>query len=71
MRFNPGDSVIKLTGGNKMKVVEYTSKGIRCAWVSESYQESFFDESELVLFTEYKNLLNNYKREDVINQILK
>lgn len=71
MKFKPGDSVIKLTGGNKMKVIEYTNEGIRCAWVSEFYLEETFQESDLVLYTEYKSLLNNYKREDVINQILK
>lgn len=71
MKFKPGDSVIKLTGGNKMKVIEYTTEGIRCAWVSELYQEETFQESDLISFSEYKSILNNYKREDVINQILK
>ncbi len=72
MKFKPGDSVIKKTGGNKMKVIEYASSSVvKCAWVSELYQESSFDENQLVLVSEYKSLLNNYKREDVINEILK
>jgi uncharacterized protein YodC (DUF2158 family) len=71
MRFKPGDTVIKITGGNKMKIVECTNIGIRCAWVSESYNEETFHEEELVPISEYKCLLNNYKRNDIIEQILK
>lgn len=71
MKFKPGENVIKLTGGNKMKVIQYTQSGIQCAWVSESYNEKIFKEEELILFSEYKCLLNNYRRDDIIEEILK
>ena len=71
MRFKPGDTVIKNSGGNKMKIIEYTPQGVHCAWVSESYQEGFFDEKDLVPISEYSSILINYKREDKIQQILK
>ena len=71
MRFKPGDTVIKMTGGNKMKIIGYTNLGISCAWITEHYNEETFTEDELVLVSEYKSLLNNYRRDDAINKILK
>jgi uncharacterized protein YodC (DUF2158 family) len=70
MRFTPGDLVIKQTGGNIMKVIQYLSDGVCCAWISDNYNEKVFNENELIYISEYKLLTKSLKREDLINEIL-
>ena len=48
MKFKPGDLVIKNTGGNKMRIISYTSEGVECAWFTEKYHEKTFLEEDLV-----------------------
>jgi uncharacterized protein YodC (DUF2158 family) len=70
MKFRPGDMVIKTSGGNKMKIVEYTPNGVQCVWVSEKYQEGIFNESDLIHISEYTSVLITHERDDKIQQIL-
>jgi uncharacterized protein YodC (DUF2158 family) len=72
MKFRSGDSVIKQTGGNVMKVIQYSSEGVCCGWISENYHEKTFRENELLTLNEY-NLLSTktLRREELIEEILK
>lgn len=70
MKFNPGDIVIKNTGGNRMTILGYSNNEVNCAWVSDNYHEGFFHEDELISIKEYKCMMINEKRNDFINQIL-
>lgn len=70
MKFNPGDLVIKSSGGNKMKVVSFNGNGYDCGWFTEKYHEEFFNEEELVSISQYKSSLMNEKRDDLIKKIL-
>lgn len=65
-----GDLVIKQTGGNVMKVIQYINEGVCCGWISENYNEKVFDENELLHINEYKLLNKSLKREDFIKEIL-
>ena len=73
MKFKPGDIVIKTTGGNKMTVFDKISEGVyKCLWfVGSSYNESIFNEDEIVSIPEWKNLLKIEERDDKINKIFK
>jgi uncharacterized protein YodC (DUF2158 family) len=68
--FNPGDLVIKNTGGNKMKIISFDTKGIICAWFSDRYNEMTFNEKDLIPFSQYKNVLISEQRDDLINKIV-
>jgi uncharacterized protein YodC (DUF2158 family) len=70
MKFKPGDLVIKSTGGNKMKIISCQDTSVDCAWFTETYHESTFDECELVPINQYQTILLTEKREDLIDQIL-
>jgi uncharacterized protein YodC (DUF2158 family) len=70
MDFRPGDLVIKNTGGNKMKIISCQDEKVECAWFTETYHESTFNQNDLVHFGQYKSILVKEKREDLINQIL-
>lgn len=72
MRFRPGDIVIKNTGGNKMRIVEYTNdETVNCMWATESINDALFDESDLLHINEYKSVIKSEKRDDIISEILK
>ena len=70
MMINVGDLVIKKTGGNKMKVVSIAGDKVECVWVSESFNQDFFDLKELLPYTEYDSLFRDEKRNDKISLIL-
>jgi uncharacterized protein YodC (DUF2158 family) len=72
MRFKPGDLVIKITGGNKMRIVDYTDDTtVDCVWATEEIHEGKFNEDDLVDLSEYKNsILVTEKRDVLINSIL-
>lgn len=66
-----GDLVIKNTGGNKMKVVTIIGNQVECAWISESFNQGFFDLKDLLPYAEYNSLFKEEKRNDKISLILK
>lgn len=72
MRFKPGDLVIKNTGGNKMRILECKEDGtVDCVWATENLHEGLFNEEDLVSIDDYKSVILNEKRDDMINRILK
>lgn len=71
MKFKIGDIVIKNTGGNKMKVISYSGNNlVSCAWFTEIYNESKFNEEDIIPISQYSNVLITEKRDDLIDQIL-
>lgn len=72
MNFSPGDLVIKNSGGNKMRIISYdrNEKKVRCGWFSETYNESIFNESDIVTISQWKNILKAEKRKDYLKSIL-
>jgi uncharacterized protein YodC (DUF2158 family) len=71
MKFKSGDTVIKTTGGNKMKIFDKFEDGYKCIWFVENYlNESVFKEEEIVTLYEYRRILKTEEREDKINKIL-
>jgi uncharacterized protein YodC (DUF2158 family) len=67
MRFKPGDLVIKITGGNKMRIVDYTDDTtVGCVWATEEIHEGKFNEDELVDLSEYKNSILVTEQRDVL-----
>lgn len=71
MKFNPGDLVIKNTGGNKMRIISCKGDKYDCGWITESYQEKTFDEKDLIPLSQFDSVILTEKREDLLNQILK
>lgn len=71
MFFNPGDRVIKNTGGNKMTIVSCNDEVANCVWYTESYNESTFRIKDLLPLNQYDKIKKVEKREDLISQILK
>jgi uncharacterized protein YodC (DUF2158 family) len=65
-----GDSVIKNTGGNKMKVISINNGIAECVWFTESFNQGHFDVTSLVLIKDYPNLFKNHYRQDKIDKIL-
>jgi len=71
MRFKPGDLVIKISGGNKMRVVDYIDDvTVDCIWATEDIHEANFNENDLVPISEYKLMLITEQRDDLIDNIL-
>lgn len=72
MKFKPGDLVIKNTGGNKMRILEYKENGmVSCVWATEILNSGVFEEGDLVTLNEYKtSLIVTEKRLDIIKSIL-
>ena len=71
MFFNPGDRVIKNTGGNKMTVVSCSGEFANCVWYTENYNESTFKIKDLIPLNQYDKIKKTEKRDDLISQILK
>ena len=72
MKFNPGDLVIKNTGGNKMRILGYDDDGlVDCIWATDIIQEGHFKEEDLASIDDYKDVIKHEKRDDIINNILK
>jgi len=71
MKFKPGDLVIKSTGGNKMRILEYIDNDmVDCVWATDNIQEGVFNESELISISEYQSVITAEKRNDIINAII-
>jgi|GEM_PF-6215670 len=72
MRFKPGDLVIKNTGGNKMRIMEYKEDGVvDCVWATDDLHEGLFNEEDLISMNDYKSAILGEKRDDLIDKILK
>lgn len=65
-----GDLVIKNTGGNKMKVISICNGVAECVWLTEKFNQDYFQINNLIPVSESKTLFKNYYRQDKINQIL-
>ena len=65
-----GDLVIKNTGGNKMKVISITNGIAECVWLTECFNQNYFNLGDLVPISESKKMFKNYYREEKINKIL-
>jgi uncharacterized protein YodC (DUF2158 family) len=70
MEFKPGDSVIKNTGGNKMKIISCDDVVAECVWYTEKYNQSIFNIEDLIPYSLYQKVLISEKREDLIKNIL-
>jgi uncharacterized protein YodC (DUF2158 family) len=70
MRFKPGDLVIRKDGGNKMRVISCNSGKYDCYWFTDRNYQSSFEESDLILFSQYHRILNRERRKDTIKKIL-
>lgn len=70
MIFKPGDTVIKNTGGNKMKVVTTANSRVECIWYTDTYNEGTFNEEDIIPYNEYGSILIMEQRDDYIKQIL-
>ena len=65
-----GDLVMKNTGGNKMKVISITNGIAECVWLTECFNQNYFNVGDLVPISESKKLFKNYYRQEKINKIL-
>jgi len=65
-----GDLVMKNTGGNKMKVISITNGIAECVWLTECFNQNYFNMGDLVPISESKKLFMNYYRQEKINKIL-
>jgi len=65
-----GEIVIKNTGGNKMRVISIENDIAECVWLTESFNQSYFNLSDLVPISQYANIFKEEKRNDRIQSIL-
>ena len=72
MEFNKGDLVIKLSGGNKMRILEVSEKIANCIWESDGHiLKGSFDKNDLTLYEIYKkSVLISENRDNLISKIL-
>ena len=48
-----GEIVIKNTGGNKMTVISISDGVAECVWMTESFNQSYFNLNDLVPISQY------------------
>lgn len=65
-----GDLVIKNTGGNKMKVISISNGIAECVWLTESFNQSHFNLSDLVPISEYRTIFKGDYRQEKIDKLL-
>ena len=72
MSFKTGDIVMKITGGNKMKIVSLneSEKRVDCVWFTERFHESSFHESELVSLNEWRSISKTEGRKESLRKLL-
>jgi len=76
-KFQTGDIVIKVTGGNKMTIFNIFPDDnhgycYECVWFIDSFfNKGTFHQDDLVTLEDYKRILKTEERDDKINQILK
>ncbi len=64
-----GDLVIKKTGGNKMLVVDNKDGIVHCIWATDFCYSEFFREEELILATEFDQIIMQLNRHDRIDEL--
>lgn len=66
-----GDIVIKVTGGNKMSILDKIGDSTyRCIWYVDKMKQDIFNEDEIIPINEYHRLLKIEERNDKLNRIL-
>jgi uncharacterized protein YodC (DUF2158 family) len=65
-----GDLVIKNTGGNKMKVISISNGVAECVWLTESFNQSYFNLADLVPISEYRTIFKGDYRQEKIDKLL-
>jgi uncharacterized protein YodC (DUF2158 family) len=72
MNFKPGDIVMKITGGNKMRIIslDESEKKVDCVWFTERYHESSFNASEIVSINEWKSISKTEGRIECLKKLL-
>lgn len=65
-----GEIVIKNTGGNKMRVISIDNGIAECVWMTESFNQSYFNLNDLVPISQYGTIFKGEKRNDKIQSIL-
>jgi uncharacterized protein YodC (DUF2158 family) len=66
-----GDSVIRKTGGNKMKVISIKNGIVECDWFTDCFNQGNFNIRELVPISQYDSIFKDYHRQEIIDKILK
>jgi hypothetical protein len=66
-----GDLVIKNTGGNKMRVISINNAVAECIWLTDSFNQGYFNLNDLRKYSEYKTLFLDQYRQDKIEKLLK
>jgi uncharacterized protein YodC (DUF2158 family) len=71
MNFKPGDIVMKVTGGNKMRIVSLneSEKSVDCVWFTERYHESSFNFSEIVTINQWRSISKTEGRRECLNEL--
>lgn len=69
--FFPGDMVIKVSGGNKMRVTDAAGGMVSCIWATDSIHSGVFHERELMRVDRYEEgLVRQSERQGRIDQAL-
>ena len=65
-----GEIVIKNTGGNKMTVISISDGVAECVWMTESFNQSYFNLNDLVPISRYGTIFKDQYREEKIDKLL-
>lgn len=65
-----GEIVIKNTGGNKMRVISISDGVAECVWMTESFNQSYFNLNDLVPISQYGTIFKDQHREEKIDKLL-
>ncbi len=65
-----GEIVIKNTGGNKMRVISIENSIAECVWLTESFNQSYFNLNDLVPISQYDSIFKDQHREEKIDKLL-
>jgi uncharacterized protein YodC (DUF2158 family) len=65
-----GEIVIKNTGGNKMTVISISDGVAECVWMTESFNQSYFNLNDLVPISQYGTIFKDQYREEKIDKLL-
>ena len=65
-----GEIVIKNTGGNKMRVISISDGVAECVWMTESFNQSYFNLNDLVPISQYGTIFKDQYREEKIDKLL-
>lgn len=62
--FKPGDMVIRVDGGNKMRVTESDGGRVTCIWATDVIQTDVFSETELLPVHQFQELARTHTERD-------